>query len=47
MTKRPQRTCSAEFKIDAASLVLNQRYSALEAAHAMDVDETALRRWVD
>ncbi|OLQ93863.1 transposase [Vibrio ponticus] len=47
MTKRQRRTFSAEFKIDAASLVLDQGYSIPEAARSMDVGETALRRWVD
>jgi len=47
MTKRQRRTLSAEFKIDAAILVLNQGYSIPEAANSMDVGETALRRWVD
>lgn len=47
MTERQRRTFSAEFKIDAASLVLDQGYSIPEAASAMDVGETALRRWVD
>lgn len=47
MTKRQRRTFSAEFKIDAASLVLDQGYSVPETARSMDVGETALRRWVD
>ncbi|MGR5470155.1 transposase, partial [Vibrio astriarenae] len=47
MTKRQRRTFSAEFKMDAASLVLDQGYSIPEAARSMDVGETALRRWVD
>lgn len=47
MTKRQRRTFSSEFKMDAASLVLDQGYSIAEAAHSMDVGETALRRWVN
>ncbi|EKO3993659.1 hypothetical protein DX541_20475 [Vibrio fluvialis] len=47
MTKRQRRTFSAEFKMDAASLVLDQGYSVPEAARSMNVGETALRRWVD
>ncbi|WP_172380269.1 IS3 family transposase [Vibrio sp. Vb339] len=47
MTKRQRRTFSAEFKLDAASLVLDQGYSIPEAANSMGVGETALRRWVD
>lgn len=47
MTKRQRRTFSAEFKMDAASLVLDQGYSVPEAARSMNVGETALRGWVD
>ncbi|WP_141709977.1 IS3 family transposase [Vibrio tasmaniensis] len=47
MTKRQRRTFSTEFKLDAASLVLDQGYSIPEAANSMGVGETALRRWVD
>lgn len=47
MTKRQRRTFSTDFKIDAASLVLDQGYSIPEAANSMGVSETALRRWVD
>lgn len=47
MTKRQRRTFSAEFKMDAANLVLDQGYSVPEAARSMNVGETALRRWVD
>lgn len=37
---------SIEFKREAAGLVLDQGYSIAEAAKAMGVGETALRRWV-
>ncbi|WP_028113406.1 transposase, partial [Ferrimonas kyonanensis] len=47
MTKRQRRTFSAEFKVDAACLVLDQGYSIPEAARSLDVGETALRRWVE
>ncbi len=47
MTKRQRRTFSSEFKMEAASLVLDQKYSIPEAARSMDVGETALRRWVE
>ncbi|OLQ83951.1 transposase [Photobacterium proteolyticum] len=47
MTKRQRRTFSSEFKMDAASLVLDQGYSIAEAARSLDIGETALRRWVD
>ncbi|CAK2895813.1 transposase [Vibrio crassostreae] len=43
MSKWQRRTFSTEFKIDAASLVLDQGYSIPEAANSMGVGETALR----
>jgi transposase len=42
--KRP--TYSNEFKIDAASLVLDKGYSYPEACAAVNVGATALRSWV-
>ena len=47
MTKRQRRTFSSEFKVDAASLFLDQGYSISEAARSLDIGDTALRRWVD
>lgn len=44
---RSRRSFTPEFKRDAALLVLEQGYSILEASRAIDVDETALRRWVE
>lgn len=44
MTKRQRRTFSSEFKVDAASLVLDQDYSISEAARSLDIGDTALRR---
>ncbi|WP_155808926.1 IS3-like element ISDac1 family transposase [Desulfuromonas acetoxidans] len=35
-----------EFKVECASLVLDQGYSVPDAARVMDVGETAMRRWV-
>lgn len=46
MTK-PRRTFSAEFKLEAADLVLKQNYSFIEASRSLGIGETALRRWVD
>jgi transposase len=43
MTSR--RVFTNEFKIDAANLVLKQGYSIQEAAKAMSVGPTAIRRW--
>lgn len=47
MTKRQRRTFSSEFKVEAASLVLDQGYSISEAARSLDIGDTALRRWVE
>jgi transposase len=41
-----RRTFTKEFKLEAASLVLNQDYSVTDAARSLGVGETALRRWV-
>lgn len=46
MTKRQRRTCSADFKHDAASMVLDQGYRFAEACRAVDVHENTLRNWV-
>jgi transposase len=45
MTKQ-RRTFSAEFKREAAGLVLYQGYSHIEASRSLGVVESALRRWV-
>jgi len=41
-----RRSFTPEFKRDAALLVVEQGYSVPEACRAMDVGETAMRRWV-
>ena len=46
MTKQ-RRTFSAEFKREAAGLVLDQGYSHTEASRSLGVVESALRRWVN
>ncbi|MGR1254924.1 transposase, partial [Aeromonas veronii] len=43
---RLRRSFTAEFKLEAASLVLDQGYSVPEASCSLDVGETVLRRWV-
>ncbi|MER0508350.1 IS3 family transposase [Aeromonas veronii] len=43
---RLHRSFTAEFKLEAASLVLDQGYSVPEASRSLDVGETVLRRWV-
>ena len=37
----------SEFKMEAASLILDQEYPLPEAARSIVVGETALRRWVE
>ena len=44
--ERQRRSFSIDFKHEAASLVLDQGYSVLEACRSLDLGETALRRWV-
>ncbi|WP_339428857.1 IS3 family transposase [Pseudomonas taetrolens] len=45
MTKQ-RRVFSAEFKREAADLVLKQNYSLIEASRSLGIGESALRRWV-
>lgn len=40
------RSFDPEFKIDAASLVIDQGYSYKDACSAMGVSNSALRKWV-
>lgn len=40
------RSLSPEFKIEAASLVLDQGYTFKEASAAVNVSDSALRKWV-
>jgi len=44
MSKR--RAFTAEFKQEAALLIIEQNYTVKEACSAMGVGETAIRRWV-
>ncbi len=43
---KQRRTFSAEFKREAAGLVLDQGYSHIEASRSLEVMESAPRRWV-
>ena len=43
---RQRRTFSAEFKREAATLVLDQGYTVVEACQSLGVVESALRRWI-
>ncbi|EOX3410857.1 IS3 family transposase [Vibrio cholerae] len=46
MSKRERRTFSAQFKLEAAQLVVSHGYSVIEAAKAMNVSLSAMDRWV-
>ena len=46
MSKRSRGTYTTEFKIEAASLVVDQGYSISEACRATGVGDTAMRSWV-
>lgn len=43
---KQRRTFSPEFKRSAASLVLDQSYSHVDASRSVGVAESVLRRWV-
>ncbi|WJM35464.1 IS3-like element IS222 family transposase [Pseudomonas aeruginosa] len=43
---KQRRTFSAEFKREAAALVLDQDYSHIDACRSLGVVDSALRRWV-
>ena len=43
---KQRRSFSAEFKLEAASLVLDQDHSFSEASRSLNIGETVLRRWV-
>ena len=44
---RQRRSYTTEFKLEAANLVIEQGYSIPQASRALDVGETAIRRWVN
>ncbi|CCO50283.1 transposase [Vibrio nigripulchritudo SOn1] len=44
---RLRRTFSAEFKLEAAGLVLDQGYSVAQASRSLDINENVIRRWVN
>lgn len=41
-----KRVFSADFKLEAAQLVVEQKYSIREAAEAMGIGKSTLERWV-
>jgi transposase len=42
-----RRDYDSEFKVDTASLVIDQGYSVHDACRAVGASETAVRRWVN
>lgn len=46
MTKKSRRSFTPEFKLKAASLVIDQHYSIPEACRSMEISETCLRKWI-
>jgi transposase len=46
MNKRTRRTFSAEFKLEAASLVTEQGYAVKQASQAMNVGNSTMDKWV-
>lgn len=46
MNKTARPTYTAEFKLEAAQLVVDQNYSTKEAAQSMGVSKSAMDKWV-
>jgi transposase len=46
MTSNTRRTFTPEFKLEAAQLVVDQKYSIREAASAMNVGKSTMDKWV-
>ena len=46
MTGRNRRNFSPEFRLEAAQLVLDQRYTVAAAATAMNVGKSTMDKWV-
>ena len=46
MKKRTRRLFSVEFKLQSAQLVLDQNYSIVEAAQAMNAGKSTMDKWV-
>jgi len=45
--KKQRRIFTAEFKQEAASMVLDQQRAVSEVCQALDIGDTTLRRWID
>lgn len=46
MTTRTRRTFSAELRLEAAQLVLDQNYTVVEASKAMGLGKSTMDKWV-
>jgi len=46
MKKKIRRTFSSKFKLEAAQLVVDQNYTVMEAAEAMNVGKSTMDKWV-
>ena len=46
MTKRTRPNFTPEFRLECAQLVVDKKYSVVEAAQAMDVGKSSLDKWV-
>lgn len=46
MTKRSRRNFDADFRREAANLVIEQNYKVQDAADAMNVSKTSIENWV-
>ena len=46
MTNKTRRTFTPEFKLEAAQLVVDRKYSIREAAEAMNVGKSTMDKWV-
>ena len=46
MNKRTRPTFTPEFRLEAAQLVVDQKYSIREAADAMSVGKSTMDKWV-
>ena len=46
MKKRPRKSYSATFKLEAAQLVTEQGYSITDAHRAMNVSKSSMTKWV-
>lgn len=45
-TKRPRRTFSDEYKIEAVKMVADQGYKVTEAARSLGVNVNQIHRWI-